>query len=140
VRSKLIGSVVVATALLTPATAVSSLERIVSVQSPSHNIACILASRTDARCDIKAHTWHVGRPKGCVDLNYGDSLSVNTRGRVYVTCHGDTTFDPKAKVLAYGRSISDGPFTCASATSGITCRDRRTRHGFLISKARIRLF
>jgi hypothetical protein len=114
-------------------------ERIVSFLSPSRNIACILASQTSARCDIKAHTWRVGKPKGCIDLNYGDSLSVGLHGRGFVTCHGDTTFD-RYRVLAYGHSVGAGPFTCSMASSGVTCSNRRTRHGFLLSRARIRLF
>jgi hypothetical protein len=134
---------VCATASIVPLAAASAqADKLVSFLSPSRNIACILdsgSSFSDARCDIHKHTWKLGRPKGCVNLNYGDSLSVGLHGRGFVTCHGDTTF-ATYPVLGYGRSKSDGPFTCSSAVAGITCTNRRTHHGFLISRTRIKLF
>jgi hypothetical protein len=43
-------------------------------------------------------------------------------------------------VLAYGHSRSVGRFTCTSRTTGLTCRDRRSGHGFEVSRERQRLF
>jgi hypothetical protein len=44
------------------------------------------------------------------------------------------------RVLAYGHAIAVGDVRCDSATTGITCRNTRTRHGFTLSRAAYRLF
>lgn len=52
----------------------------------------------------------------------------------------DTIAQPRAGVLAYGRSIELGPFTCASRRSALKCKSRSNGHGFAISRARQRVF
>ena len=52
----------------------------------------------------------------------------------------DAVGDPSSPVLAYGKSRGFGRFTCTSRTTGLTCRDRRSGHGFAVSRERQRLF
>jgi hypothetical protein len=77
-------------------------------------------------------------PKDC-RLAYGDSLEMSATGRPGLTCHGDTVFDPRAKVLAYGRTFTSGPFRCTSQSAGLTCRNR-AGHGWFLSRQSYRRF
>ncbi len=52
----------------------------------------------------------------------------------------DTIADPKAPVLAYGKTFKRGPFRCTSRTSGLTCEHRSNGHGFFVSKERQRVY
>ena len=54
-------------------------------------------------------------------------------------CAGDTTLGVGPE-LAYGQAIRRGRFRCRSRTDGMRCVNRRNRHGFFISRARVRLF
>jgi hypothetical protein len=63
---------------------------------------------------------------------------------VPVLCAGDPgpllpQIDAAAKVLAYGTTIRVGGISCASATTGLTCRNH-SRHGFFLSRERWRMF
>src|SRR5207249_2894413 len=73
-------------------------------QTPSHNIACIGTAKY-IRCDTRFQTKFSApdyKPKGC-DLDWGP-LSMGPRTRAHVVCAGDTALNPKAQVLAYGKS------------------------------------
>jgi hypothetical protein len=104
--------------------------RIVDFQTPSKRIVCIYATSTGepafVRCDLRF-------------LN--DRAVILEAGRrarkIKVT---DAVGDPSSPVLAYGRSRTLGRFTCTSRTTGLTCRDRRSGHGFEVSRQRQRLF
>lgn len=113
-----------------------------SFMSPSGNIGCIVASDQGARCDIQNRDWAPGaRPKGCPSFtDYGQGLWVTKKGRGHVVCAGDTALSNGGPVLVYGKSRSVGRYTCTSRTSGMTCRNRRTGHGFRIAKQSYRLF
>jgi hypothetical protein len=52
----------------------------------------------------------------------------------------DAVGDPSSPVLACCRSRTLGRFTRTSRTTGLTCRDRRSGHGFEVSRQRQRLF
>ncbi len=43
-------------------------------------------------------------------------------------------------VLPYGKTLIAGDFSCTTATSGVTCSNSRTHHGFRISQAELKLF
>jgi hypothetical protein len=101
-----------------------------SFKTPSRQIGCLVstgarAGDTFVRCD----------PLFLNDRAY--TLSATGRGRTIRI--SDTVFDPEAPVLAYGRRVRLGPFTCASRRTGLTCRNRRD-HGFVISRQRRRTF
>jgi hypothetical protein len=119
--------------------------RIANFTSPSGNIGCNIIvglpeGGNGARCDIKVHTFKIPKPHPACRLAFGDSLEVGTSGKAGPVCHGDTVFEPGERKLAYGKSETLGRFTCTSATSGMTCKNTKTRHGFFISRAKYRLF
>ena len=112
------------------APAAPAAAKVVDFQTPSKRIVCAYATGTGEpafiRCDLRF-------------LN--DRAVILEAGRrarkVKVT---DAVGDPSSPVLAYGRSRSFGRFTCTSRTTGLTCRDRRSGHGFEVSRQRQRLF
>jgi hypothetical protein len=55
------------------------------------------------------------------------------RGRVFVTCRGDTAILPRARVLRYGATWSRGGFTCLSRRVGLRCPNR-SGHGWFMSR------
>jgi hypothetical protein len=122
------------------ATAGASTSKIAFFRTPSGNIGCIAyTGPTAPRCDIKSGLRpNPVRPKSC-HLDYGDSLSMSPTGRSVFVCHGDTVFDPKAKVLAYGKAFTFGPFRCTSQSVGLTCRNH-AGHGWFISRQSYRRF
>src|SRR3982750_4680122 len=76
-----------------------------SFKTPSGQIGCLVhtgarAADTFVRCD----------PLFLNDRAY--TLSATGRGRTIRI--SDTVFDPQAPVLAYGRRVRLGPFTCVS--------------------------
>lgn len=101
---------------------------------PSKNIACAYATGfgpVTLRCDILSGLKP--EPRGRCELDW-TGLSMGT-GTARPTCAGDTVFDPKAPVLAYGRLWKRGPFTCLSSRVGLSCANR-AGHGFFLSKER----
>jgi hypothetical protein len=78
------------------------------------------------------------RPKSCA-LDYGSAFGLTATGKARRLCAGDTVLNPKAKVLAYGKSRTLGPFTCTARTAGLRCATR-AGHGFELSRTRQKLF
>jgi hypothetical protein len=104
---------------------------------PSGNIGCVVEAR-GARCDIASYTWTLPpKPAGC-DADWGPGAELTTTAQVGV-CASDAARGG-TRVLAYGHAIAVGDVRCDSATTGITCRNTRTRHGFTLSRAAYRLF
>ena len=66
-------------------------------------------------------------------VDYGQGLAVGGSGPGDLVCAGDTTRDPTAAPLAYGTDTVIGAFRCASRTSGMTCTNADTGHGFFIA-------
>ena len=95
-----------------------------------------------ARCDILQRSWKPpARPASCPTIvDYGQGAIVARTGRARLVCAGDTSMDPHAPILPYGRTIVRGVLSCSSATTGMTCRSSRTGHGFFISRQGFRLF
>ncbi len=110
-------------------------------ESPSRNIGCVIVDRT-ARCDILVRSWKPpARPGACPHIvDFGQGLMVSRTGPARFVCAGDTSMDPHAPILAYGRTLTRGGLSCSSATTGMTCRSTRTGHGFFISRQGYRLF
>jgi hypothetical protein len=108
-------------------------------QTPSHNIGCIYVApfastdRPNLRCDIGGGLHPLPlRPKNC-DLDWGYGYAMFGTGRAGTFCAGDTAKDPRAPVLAYGRTWRKGPFTCTSRAIGLRCTNR-SGHGFFLSR------
>ncbi|MGZ4173239.1 MAG: DUF6636 domain-containing protein [Solirubrobacteraceae bacterium] len=94
-----------------------------------------------ARCDIRHHSWSLPpRPATCPNVvDFGQGLIVESSGAGRLVCAGDTTFDPSAQILPYGTETDIGRFRCTSATSGMTCLNTSTGHGFFLSAQSYRL-
>jgi len=113
--------------------------------SPSGNITCVYVPRAGGgtlRCEI-AHadyartlqTRCMGPTGAGVDWR-GFELGDAARGEV--TCSGGILYNPGTQRpayvnLPYGRTWRHGVFTCASRTSGVTCRNR-SGHGLFLSR------
>jgi hypothetical protein len=132
---------VLAGALAAPGAA-SAKDTIISFQTPSHGIGCVYSvfdGRASIRCDVRDVAHPAPKPASC-ELDYGSAFGLGTTGRAQRLCVGDTVLNPKAKVIAYGRTRRLGSsFTCTSRTTGLRCTSR-AGHGFVLSRARQRLF
>ena len=89
-----------------------------------------------ARCDITSHTYRAPRRPAACEGDWGDSLSMGARTRARFLCHGDAV--DMGTRLAYGRSITYGPFTCTSRRDGMVCKNAK-RHGWRLAKESYRL-
>ena len=111
---------------------------IISFRTPSKNIYCQYAAGLGSppylRCDIRSglHNPAPG-PHRCVEGVYGQSVGMTKTAAARVLCISDTTYNPQARVLAYGRSWSFNGFRCVSRSSGLTCTNARG-HGFFLSR------
>ena len=129
--------------------------------TPSGRIVCVMADNS-VRCDYIASdkAWTSPQPKAC-HLAWGDSLQLTqTAGS---TCHGDTladtpsldsgyegwrrSGDPTVVVngltlaaLPYGSGLLVGALERDSATTGVTCRNSSTGHGFTMSREAYTIF
>ena len=129
--------------------------------TPSGRIVCIIADKS-VRCDFISSdkAWTSPQPKAC-DLDWGDSLYLTqTAGS---TCHGDTLADSPAldsdfvgwrragdptvavdgltlAALPYGSSLLSGTLQCDSATTGVTCKNISTGHGFTMAREAYSIF
>lgn len=98
-------------------------------RSPSGTIGCVYyrdpSTPAFVRCDVR----------GTGDRGWRVKNTGRAR-RIHAT---DTVLDPRAPVLAYGKSRDFGRIVCTSRRSGMTCRNR-DRHGFRLSRQRQTLF
>jgi hypothetical protein len=119
-------------------------------KTPSRNIVCGYGIAPDGsasmECGIKSGLRPPPRPIHCDAGDPNDKrLSLRDHGRAApVLCAGDPgpllpQIEARARVLAYGRTTRFGGISCASAITGLTCRNR-TGHGFFLSRESWRLF
>ena len=105
---------------------------------PSHNIECTFTpaggtpnykprdSQAELSCD-RAKPEYV-------------SFTLGARGKPRLTKNpGEQPCCISEPVLAYGSTWKQGPFSCASTPTGLTCK-RADGRGFLVSKSRTSLF
>jgi hypothetical protein len=114
-------------ALLMPAAADAAYR---DFRSPSGKLGCAFYSDAETPRFVRCE-WRGGNDR---------AVSLTERGkgrRIKVT---DTVLNPRAKVLAYGRTIRFGSLRCTSRRTGITCRSTRSKHGFTVSVERQRVF
>ena len=136
-RAALLSLALLAAALALPAATPADTFRF--FHSPSGNIDCVV-SGDFARCDIRARTFKAPRRPASCDLEWGSTLTVARKSRRGAFgCVGDTARDPKAKALAFGRSIRVATMRCTSRIDGVRCHNGRG-HGFLVGRAAYRLF
>lgn len=127
--------------LVVVASASASTFHLTNFRSPSGNIGCYLLGGV-ARCDINHRNWSPPpHPKWCSnEVDFGQGLIVGSTGPGNWVCAGDTALNPKARPLPYGSTDVVGALSCSSATTGVTCTNTRTRHGFFISIQSYRIF
>jgi hypothetical protein len=129
--------VLTALALVAGATPASGASGAETFRTPSGNVFCAYEhydfAPTRLRCDIRSGIKPLPpKPASCT-LDWGQGYSLRQIGFAHVLCAGDTIYDPKAKVLAYGRTWHGGGFTCISRKAGLRCLNPRG-HGFFLSK------
>ncbi|MBC3191601.1 hypothetical protein H7X46_11055 [Pseudonocardia sp. C8] len=105
-----------------------------SFTSPTGNIACRIDDGA-ARCDVEDRTWTPRGASGCAEAG----LVVDGAARARATCDG-TPARPGGTALRYGTHVTHGDLTCVSRRSGVECRDARSGHGFVASRASYRLY
>src|SRR4051794_8366299 len=123
----LFATAALAAALVAPAGAHAAYR---TFRSPSGKLGCAFYSDTETPRTVRCE-W--------ADSN-DRALTLHETGRARRIKISDTVRDPHAKVLAYGRSTTFGKLKCTSRKTGITCRSTRTRHGFMVSVAKQRVF
>ncbi len=110
--------------------------------TPSDNIACVMSNEGGplmARCDIGNRTWKAPpKPKNC-PLDYGNGVLVEDGKKGTYTCAGDTVLH-QGDAVPYGQKLRMGVLGCDVETTGVTCTNDATQHGFFISKTTVRLF
>jgi hypothetical protein len=120
----------------------SASDTVVAFQTPSRGVGCmysrVAGEQPVLRCDVRDVASPVARPAAC-ELDYGSAFGLGASGKARRLCVGDTALDPHAKVLAYGRTRTLGPFTCVSRKTGLRCTTH-AGHGFDLSRARQKLF
>jgi hypothetical protein len=92
------------------------------------------------RCDIFVPGLRTPKPPADCPLSWGDAFTITASGRRgSLFCHGDTTRNPEAPVVPYGRVWRRGGFACKSEPTGLTCTNG-LGHGFRLSWARQDMF
>lgn len=117
-----------------------SAQSFAAFTSPSGTIGCVMYDGPSVSCQVENAVWKVQKPSNC-DGAYGDEASLS-RNRAALACHTDTDFVGDAKtqpVLPSGTTAVFRGLQCASATTGVTCRNA-TGHGFTVARTSYRLF
>lgn len=134
--NRLVAVAALAAALVLPTSASAGL---VTFQVDDGNIACAMHQKYGVRCDIAERDWEPPPAPGPCELDYGQGLEVGKRGAGRYVCAGDTVLGLGEKVKK-GTVVEKGRYTCRVRSEGVKCVNRRTGHGFTISRERKRLF
>lgn len=116
-----IGVAVTALAAAPALSATSHDRRIPTVHSPSGKVRCTI----NAQRVVCATT---AKPKMAVRILAGKRAQ-----------HRPFLAIAAGSVLPYGQTTTVARFSCSSSAAGIRCRDRTTKHGFLISRLAVKL-
>lgn len=127
-RPRVVAAVLVA-GIASLAASGSAEVRLLAFKSPSGNITCVMSTSDGAfaQCELRS-------------MRIGGGFMVPAHGRVKRYDVGDDDLADRRFVLQYGRSRSLGRFRCTSRESGMSCRNHRSGHGFVISRERQRTF
>lgn len=110
--------------------------------SPSRNIFCLMGddSVLCASEESEIQVPEEERQRCATDI--GDAIVLNRGKPAMLLCHGDPAYlatpgqlGDVVPTLEYGASITFGPFTCRSMTTGVRCSDPTTGHGFRLARA-----
>ncbi len=101
-------------------------------KTPSGNIRCGMfrvSGKWSMRCDIYDHDWmSPPKPASC-DFDWGSSVGMGGKSHPRFECVSDAM--DNGMTLAYGKSLSYGPFFCKSRPKGLKCYNKRARGWFL---------
>ena len=99
-------------------------------RSPTGRIGCAFESGGGLPREVRCE-WAGSNDRAVI---------LRQRGKARFIKISDTVRDPHAKVLRYGHRRRFGKLTCISRRTGMTCRSRRSHHGFTVSVQRQKLF
>jgi hypothetical protein len=109
-----------------------------SFRSPSGNIRCFDAGVL--HCQIAQADYAKTLQDRCMARASLDwhGFELTATGKGGITCSGGILYNPATQtphyaLLAYGKTWRQGGFTCASAVTGITCRNR-AGHRLFVSR------
>ena len=108
-------------------------------QTPSGNIGCVMGGGA-VRCDIKEKSWTAPPKPSWCDVDWGFGLDVGRKGRGGYVCAGDTVLSADSPVLGYGEKLFKNRYKCSSKQKGVRCVNRKSGHGFFISRQEARVF
>jgi hypothetical protein len=104
---------------------------------PSGDVYCAYAHYSFGpkalRCEIRSGVKPLPPKPAWCDVDWGGGFSLSQTGIAHVLCAGDTVYDPKARMLAYGTTWTGGGFSCTSRATGLRCTNARG-HGFFLSR------
>ena len=116
------------------------------VRTPSGNIRCFVVpvrptAHSNLLCTIQRASYTGALQRRCIAPPTGldwHGFQLPDRGRAHVVCSGGILYDgrdrPALRTLAYGRLWRQGPYTCRSRLTGLTCTTRGG-HGLSLSRA-----
>jgi uncharacterized protein DUF6636 len=127
-----------------PAPAPATATQLRLFHTPGENFGCEVFSGAGtggggARCDIARRVWKAPPTPADCHLDYGSGLTVTSHGRATFTCAGDTVLH-QGFVLYRGGFVESGPYRCTSLGPTVRCLNRKTDHGFAISRTIARRF
>ncbi len=106
--------------------------------SPTGNISCTM-SPDGVTCSIARTTFPPPVVEGCTGTT-GHVIVLNTSDGVTTPCvdgPGPAVASADVPVLDYGLTQTVGPYTCSSATNGMSCVVDETGEGFRVATAEL---
>ena len=116
------------------------------VRTPSGNIACFVVpvrptTHSNLLCTIRSSSYSGLLQRRCIAPPTGldwHGFKLPDRGRAHVVCSGGILYDGRdhsvLRTLAYGSVWHNGPYTCLSRRTRLTCTNGPA-HGLIISRA-----
>jgi len=99
-------------------------------RTPSGQILCAYYNASERALEIR-----------CDLLFLNDRAAViRASGKGRIVKVTDAAGNPRSRTLTCGTSTRFGAYTCTSRRSGLPCRNRRSGHGFTVSKQSQRVF
>lgn len=109
--------------------------------SPSRNIFCLMDDNSVLCASEESEIQVPEEERQRCATDIGDAIVLNRGKPAVLLCHGDPAYlatgqlGDVAPTLEYGASITFGPITCRSMTTGVRCSDPTTGHGFRLARA-----
>ncbi len=115
-------------------------------QSPDGKVACTTfdADNDDLRCYVTDFTYPSPPRDDACTSEYAqwipNYVSLNVNNAVPGLCTGDMRHEPQNATLNANTSISLGRFACVSTNDTVSCLNRATRHGFVVSQRNLDVY